>query len=187
LLQVEAGIEAAALQSRDLAKLAVRMQLSDDYAHRGLVEWKRAWREFLRLGNLLQFVDRFDFVTSLGLADEMYSPLIEPAPEPQREALTDRLTALQEIVTPELCDLCRRIVEQGKVLPEAGFELTDASGEIVATAELAWPDQMIAIVLERDADGVHRFEAAGWRVFNAASAVGAPDMILDLLPVAGAE
>jgi DEAD/DEAH box helicase domain-containing protein len=187
LLQVEAGIEAAALQSRDLAKLVVRMQLSDDYAHRGLVEWKRAWREFLRLGNLLQFVDRFDFVTSLGLADEMYSPLIEPAPEPQREALTDRLTTLLGIVTPELCDLCRRIVEHGKVLPEAGFELTDASGEIVATAELAWPDRMIAIVLEREADGVHRFEAAGWRVFNAASAVGAPDLILDLLPVAGAE
>ena len=45
----------------------------------------------------------------------------------------------------------------------------------------------IAIVLEQEAKGVPRFELAGWRVFNATSAVGAPDLILDLLPVAGAK
>ena len=39
------------------------------------IEWKRAWREFLRLGNLLQFIVRLDFVSSLGLADECMTDL----------------------------------------------------------------------------------------------------------------
>jgi DEAD/DEAH box helicase domain-containing protein len=141
----------------------------------------------LRSGNLFQFIDRFDFVTSLGLADQMYDPLLKPISLPYKETLTDQLTALTEMVAPELRDLCRRIVDRAKVLPEAGFELTNESGEIVATAELAWPERMIAIVLEQEAKGVPRFELAGWRVFNATSAVGAPDLILDLLPVAGAK
>jgi DEAD/DEAH box helicase domain-containing protein len=175
LLQTEGGMEAAALQARDFANLNVRLHLFDDYAHRGPVEWKRAWREFLRLGNLLQFLDRFDFVSSLGLAGEMYGPIFEPPAGADEGVLTD-------MVALELRDLCRKVAERGKVLPEPGFELASDEGEIVATAELAWPACQIAVVLEQEAAGAPRFEASGWRVFHADSIVSAPEPLLDLLP-----
>jgi DEAD/DEAH box helicase domain-containing protein len=158
------------------------LSLFDDYAHHGPIEWKRAWREFLRLGNLLQFLDRFEFVTAIGLAAEMYGSLLEQAGKRGELTIPDRLGALLGLVAPELHSLCRRLAERGKALPEAGFELAGEGGEIVATAELAWPDTHIAVLLGQEADGAARFEAAGWRLFQAHSTADAPEPLVNLLP-----
>ena len=175
-------MDSLALQGRDFANLNVRLHLFDDYAHHGPVEWKRTWREFLRLGNLLQFLDHLDFVSSLGLAGEMYAPILEPAVEPREGLVPDQLAALMELVAPEMRDVCRKVAERGKALPEAGFELTSEEGEIVATAELAWPACRLAVLLEHEADGANRFETAGWRVFFADAVLSTPEPLLDLLP-----
>ena len=46
-------------------------------------------------------------------------------------------------------------------LPEAGYELEGNKGEVVAEAELAWPEQKLAVVMQpEDAEA---FEQAGWR------------------------
>ena len=182
LLQAEGGMDSAALQGRDFANLNVRLRLFDDYAHHGPVEWKRAWREFLRLGNLLQFLDHFEFVSSLGLDGELYAPIFEPAPGPREGVVPDHLAALMELVAPEMRDLCRKVAERGKALPEAGFELTSEDGEIVATAELAWPGCHVAVVLEHEGEGLHRFVTAGWRVFLADAVLSALEPLLELLP-----
>ncbi len=182
LLSAEGGMDGTALQRRDLADLCLRLALYDDYAQHGPIEWKRAWREFLRLGNLLQFLERFEFVTTIGVAAEMYGSLLERVERPGVVAVPDRLVALLELVAPKLHSLCRRLAEGGKVLPESGFELTGEGGEIVATAELAWPDTKIAILLGQEADGAARFETAGWRVFQANLIADRPEPLLNLLP-----
>jgi DEAD/DEAH box helicase domain-containing protein len=182
LLCAEGGMDATALQRRDFVNLSVRLNLFDDYAHHGLIEWKRAWREFLRLGNLLQFLDRFEFVTAIGLAGEVYGPLLEQAEKPGEETMPNRLAALLELVDSKLHSLCRKLAERGKALPEAGYELASDGGEIVATAELAWPNTHIALLLGQEADGAARFEASGWLVFQADSTADAPELLLNLLP-----
>ena len=93
----------------------------------------------------------------------------------------DGLAALLELVAPELHSLCRRLAECGKALPEAGFELASEAGEIVATAELAWPDARIAVLLEKETVGAARFETAGWQVFQADAAADASGLLLNLL------
>jgi DEAD/DEAH box helicase domain-containing protein len=175
-------MEAAALQGRDFIKLNVGLRLFDDHAHHGIVEWKRAWREFLRLGNLLQFLDNFEFVSSLGLASELYAPIFEPATDAQKGVVPDRLAALLELVAPEVHDLCRKVAERGKSLPEAGFELTSAEGEIVGTAELAWPAYRLAVLLEHEHDRAQCFETAGWKVFDADAVLNTPEPLVELLP-----
>jgi DEAD/DEAH box helicase domain-containing protein len=182
LFRAEGSMKAASLQERDFDALFVRLQLFDDYAHRGPIEWKRAWRESLRLGNLLQFIEHFEFVTSLGSTEELYRPILDQGSGRGDSPVPDRLAPLLEVVDTEVKDLCRRIAEQHKVLPEAGFELTSEQGEIIATAELAWPELKIAVLLEHEADGARRFEAAGWRHFTSNSALSAPQPLLELLP-----
>jgi len=182
LLRAEGGMDATALQRREFANLSVRLNLFDDYAHHGLIEWKRAWREFLRLGNLLQFLDRFEFVTAIGLAGEVYGPLLEQAEKPGEGTMPNPLATLLELVDPKLRSLCRKLTEHGKALPETGYELASDGGEIIATAELAWPNTHIAVLLGQEADGAARFEAAGWRVFQADSTADAPELLLNLLP-----
>jgi DEAD/DEAH box helicase domain-containing protein len=182
LLQVGGGIETTALQGRNFDDLEVRLQLFDDFAHHGLSEWKQAWREFLRLGNLLQFLPRFEFVSSLGLSSELYEPIFESPIEFQKGKASDQLASLMELVAHELRDLCAQVAQRGKPLPQAGFELTGEVGEIIATAELAWPSCHIAVFLEHEADGMHFFETAGWRVFAGDDVRTAPEQLLDVLP-----
>jgi DEAD/DEAH box helicase domain-containing protein len=134
------------------------------------------------LGNLLQFLDGFEFVTAIGLVTDLYGSLLEPAETRGEAAQPNRLAALLELVAPQLHSLCRKVAQQEKALPEAGFELAGKAGEIIATAELAWPDSRIAVLLEEEADGAARFEAAGWRVFQADSMTDASDLLLNLLP-----
>jgi hypothetical protein len=181
-MEAEGVMEAVALQARNFSGLQLRLQLFDDYAHRDPVAWKRAWREFLRLGNLLQFLGQFEFVTSLGLADAMYERVFEFEATPAGGSPDHQVGSLLELVAPELRDLCRTLAEAGKKLPEAGFELTSSEGEIIATAELTWPDPQIALLLAQEAEGAARFEALGWQVFLADDVLAAPANLIDLLP-----
>ena len=73
--------------------------------------------------------------------------------------------ALQEFSTPEgqklLSLLEPPIRERGLPVPDVGFELTGSKDQVLAEAELAWPSQLLAVVLQpEDQDA---FEQAGWR------------------------
>jgi DEAD/DEAH box helicase domain-containing protein len=183
LLHAEGGMEVTALQERSFEALCLRLHLFDDYSHHGIIEWKKAWREFLRLGNLLQFIARLDFVSSLGLVDQLYEPIFDWGSATRGAGpVPDRLAALLELVDAEVCDLCRKVAERRKILPEAGFELTSAQGEIVATAELAWPTCKVAVLLGHESDGAARFEADGWRSFTSDLVSSVPEPLLALLP-----
>ena len=56
------------------------------------------------------------------------------------------------------------ILKDALSLPELGYELDGPKGEVLAEAELAWPDQQLAVIL--DADQRPCFEAAGWRCWS---------------------
>ena len=182
LLQATGGIDTTALQGRNFADLEVRLQLFDDFAHHGSSAWKQAWREFLRLGNLLQSLTRFEFVSSLGLSSELYRTILDSALGLEKEKVRDQLASLVELVALELRDLCAQVEQRGKPLPQAGFELTNDAGEIIATAELAWPSCQVAVLLEHESDGAGFFETAGWRVFAADDVRTTPEPLFEVLP-----
>lgn len=170
------------MQAGSSDELRFRLQLFDDFAHQGPAQWKRAWREFLRLGNVLQFLNGFEFVTSIGLAENRYESVFEQVSASVGMAASDPAAALLEYVAPELRELCGAIARNGKVLPEAGFELTTGDGEIIATAELAWPASQIAVLLEGETAGIHHFEAAGWQVFTADVVLANFERVIESLP-----
>src|SRR5262249_29032465 len=141
LVCVDGGMNAEALRNRDFSKLELRAQLFDDHPGSDLGSWKTGWREFLSLGNLLQFVGSMEYVTSLVLADDIYGPGLQTTSPPPDKTVD--LASFYDLVALELRDLCRRITAAGKALPEPGFELTNGEGEIIAAAELAWPTAKI--------------------------------------------
>ncbi len=49
-------------------------------------------------------------------------------------------------------------------MPEPGFELEGARGEVLAEAELAWPEQRLAVV--GDPVGAEACTATGWRCWS---------------------
>ena len=73
--------------------------------------------------------------------------------------------ALHAFSTPEGQELLTLleppIRKRGLPVPEVGFELTGSKDQVLAEAELAWPSQLLAVVLQpEDQDA---FEQAGWR------------------------
>lgn len=64
-------------------------------------------------------------------------------------------------------------------LPEAGYELADDRGKVIAEAELAWPQARVAVlVTDDDQDACAQ---AGWYAFTVAEFLGAMGTIKDRL------
>ena len=59
---------------------------------------------------------------------------------------SDTLGALQTITAAYIHPLLSFLAAHGLQLPEAGFELCDEKNEIIATAELCWPDKKTAFL-----------------------------------------
>jgi len=54
--------------------------------------------------------------------------------------------------------------DSDRPLPEQAFELEGARGDVLAQAELAWPEQRLAVV--SDPVDAEAFTAAGWRCWS---------------------
>ena len=137
-----------------------------------------AWREWLRQGNLFQFLPH-GLLSTPGWGGAEESPAIDP---PQvwiprdSEASADggtaeRQRAWQELIrlspqaaVPLLEALALALESGDHPLPEQPFELEGSRGEVLAQAELAWPGQLLAVAV--DPADIQTFTAAGWRCWS---------------------
>jgi DEAD/DEAH box helicase domain-containing protein len=136
-----------------------------------------AWREWIRQSNLFQFLPHVVISTpGWGGAEQSsavgpYSVWLsgEPNPSGSIQAGSPEQAKAWQVVTelvnpsclPLLSALQAQWLERGFALPEVGYELGGSRDEVLAEAELAWPDQQLAVIL--DPDDAPVFEAAGWR------------------------
>jgi len=95
------------------------------------------------------------------------------------QALHDELRLLS---APDVHPVLESLFQTGKALSEPGFELEGVQGEIIATAELAWPTEQIAVLVPDQQEDVAVFEAHHWTVLSAEACVSDPDLLLSKLP-----
>ena len=168
-LSVCARLEAAAFAAKDLSSLEVVMRL-DEGQSSDKENWKRTWRESLRLANLLQFVDGFEWGTCRGEAAGKYQWMVEKMPPVA--AHPGSWASDSSLVAREFRGLCAELAALGVPKPEFGFELAAESGEIVATAELAWPERRLALLLDAEMNGMKFFMEEGWKIFKPGTDAG---------------
>jgi DEAD/DEAH box helicase domain-containing protein len=143
------------------------------------------WREWLRQGNLFQFLPHL-LLSTPGWGGGEEPAVVEP---PQVWVAPDRSTAGDEssgVASPaaaeqqrawqELCRFAPAEVQPllqaletlwkdaALPLPEQAFELEGPRCDVLAQAELAWPDQQLAVV--SDPVDAEAFTAAGWRCWS---------------------
>lgn len=123
--------------------------------------YERALNGFWRLVNLLQFLPKMSF-TSRKAAQLPYERL---ATEQVILNKTKVSGLWQEAIALGLLSLeeAELLNDNGLDVPEFGFPLQIASGEIVAEADLAWQSLKIALFYQEGA-GHEQFISAGWRV-----------------------
>jgi len=135
-------------------------------------EFQSAWNGFLRLYNFFQFLPYSYFVTTNGLTEKAYDGLNlyeEPITGAGTQAPAADDSAWSEI--KELTDevfhaLLARMEKHAWPVPEPGYELEGAGGEIVGSAELAWEELQLAFLTEEELVYEQGFTDAGWKIFT---------------------
>ena len=145
----------ASVKTPEPDELLVSLHLHDDDVTSP--EYQGEWHKFWRLSNLLQFLPGAWCTTTRGVEREHYGWIDDAAvPAPTG-------TGPLSLVADQLRPLWRRLDDGGFTAPDVGFELVDDLGRVVAEAELAWPDEQIAVLLP-DQDR-KPFADAGWKTF----------------------
>jgi len=143
------------------------------------------WREWLRQSNIFQFLPHV-LISTPGWGGSEQTAAVDPPqvwvsasldsaeaaePSAQEAAGVEQQRAWKELfrtAPQQALPLMEALaaLSQGTdlPLPEQTFELEGPRGEVLAQAELAWPVQQLAVVIDT-ADG-EAFSAAGWRCWS---------------------
>jgi len=143
------------------------------------------WREWLRQGNLLQFLPH-GLLSTPGWGGAEEPTAVDPpqvwvaagagsnagdagvaqaaADAERQRAWTDLSRTSPPQALPLLEALAAAWAGTDLPLPEQAFELEGSRGEVLTQAELAWPEQELAVVMD-GVDG-EALTAAGWRCWS---------------------
>ena len=155
------ALETEAITSLDSTKLATGLVL--DSLPLNTKEAQSHWQKLLQLLNLLQFI-RYSFVTtSSGLESGSYANLTWDSNHSTiQQTDWDDIKQFADEATHELLDV---LAKQGVKKPEVAYEHANEKGKIIAMAELAWPHEKVAFLLDYQIDeNQSEFNRIGWTV-----------------------
>ena len=143
-------------------------QMTDKYQ----LEWNGFWHFF----NVMQFLDQFVGVSTLGLNQVVYSGLKaqstsviaqvseEDMSAPQNDRWDDVLDEYMEEETLEFAD---KLKSAGVKAPDdSGYGITNFRGAVIAELDLAWISNKIGFMTEEQAEEREAAENAGWKIFT---------------------
>jgi len=79
------------------------------------------------------------------------------------------------LVLEEALPVLAIAMELGLTVPEAGFEICDADGQVLSMAELAWENESVALLLEEES--LEPFGQANWNAAYLSEIKGKDDLL----------
>lgn len=173
-----AGILSAAMKADKNAPVSV-LALLDDRADSRTDKYEQEWNGFWQFFNVMQFAERFAAVSNTALDAHAYVALpygqTDTAAEdntpatPVGEGWAEIREMLFDDTTVKLADA---LEEKGVTAPEeAGYELANDSGEVIAEIELAWTSRKVGYMTEEQTADRENAESAGWTIFTTADEI----------------
>ncbi len=168
-LTVYAGVIASEIKEN--GAVSVCAVLSDEHEKR-TDKYEQEWNGLWQFYNVMQFLDHFIAVSSAGIASTDYYDLPVPA-VPVEESEGEDMSGwdmLKELLFTEEDQLFVQLAkEAGIPVPDEddiGYEIEGESGEVIAEAEIVWPEQRIAFLTEDQMDQKDKVEDSGWKVIG---------------------
>ena len=176
-----AGILTETMKTDKNAPVAV-LAVLDDRADSRTDKYEQEWNGFWQFFNVMQFAKRFVAVSSTGLDAHTYVALpyehnnIAAEDNSPAAASGEEWAEIREMLFDDITvKLADALEEKGVAAPEeAGYELANDSGEVIAEIELAWIGRKIGYMTEEQASNRENAETAGWKIFTIADEI---DMI----------
>lgn len=146
----------------DETQITVVAVLDDGLTEKQLVQ---AWRGFLYVGNLLQFVPKSLLATKSGIEAHAYDQLIDEGPKPKDAVTIDSKwkEIIEGLVDQELIDLAKQMRDDGFPAPEAGLYSEEDDAPM---SEFQWSDKKVLVQSEDESDYKVFLQAQGWKVYG---------------------
>jgi DEAD/DEAH box helicase domain-containing protein len=160
--------------------------LNDDEERKNKPDFQPCWNGFLRLYNYYQFLPYSYFVTTDGNKSKAYDgiKLFEEidtdADVPKKEPAQEKWNEIKEITHEKFHGLLDLLRKNRWPIPEAGYELEDAAGEIIASAELGWEELKIAFLTKTEIEYMSKFVDSGWKVIPISEILNDPEKYMSM-------
>ena len=173
-----AGILVQSMKTDKNAPVSV-CAILDDRKDSRTDKYEQEWNGFWHFFNVMQFSKQFAAICYTGMDMHSYVSLpygwadtayedVAPA-QRKNEKWGEIRQMLFDDETVKMADF---LEEKSIMAPdEAGFELSDQSGEVIAEIELAWITRKIGYMTEDQQDNRAIAEAEGWRIFTSADEI----------------
>ena len=170
-LTIYAGIPSAAMKADKNAPVSVCAVL-DDRTDRRTDKYEQEWNALWQFSNVMQFSERFVAVGTTGLDAYAYAALPhEQTGTAAEDEAPDRRgdngwAAIREMLFDDsVIDLADALAKSNIPAPdEAGYELTDTSGEVIAEIEMVWLHKHVGFMTEEQISDRSKAEAVGWKI-----------------------
>ena len=146
----------------DETKVTVVVTLDDRLPEAQLVP---AWRGFLHISNLLQFVPKALLAAESGILAHVYDQLIDEGQKPSDTISIDPKwkDIIEGLVDQALIDLAKRLRDDGVVAPEVGLYSDEDDAPM---SEFQWPDKKVLVQSEDEEEYKEKLQSAGWKVYG---------------------
>lgn len=184
------ALEQAAVSLCKSSGLRVACVLDDALEHREKSGFEAIWNGFLRWYDLMQFLPGAYYVTNRGIEEIDYRNLQSTqSREGAAESDTsgDKWTEAFTLTDSGHYELLRFLQNKNCPAPEPGYELADRAGEIIATAELGWPEGKVAFLSEQEISLAPVFNEEGWQAFSLETMKGEMDMAAEIVKTVGGQ
>ena len=145
----------------------------DDRADYRTDKYEEEWNGFWQFFNVMQFSRGFVAVSRSGLDNHVYDALPygqnETAAEDNKPVATaeDWAQIREMLFDDEAVKMADLLEGRGMAAPEeAGYELVNETGEVIAEIELAWINRKIGYMTEAQIPDRNKAEKAGWKIFT---------------------
>ena len=159
ILKIWSAADLSRHNQLDATGSMVLIQLADALSS-NVGQLKNSWNETLRLLNLYQFLPHVYAITA-GAIHHDQQPLLADPPTKQVPISDERWANLRDsVLEDDLLPAIDQMEQEHWPLPEAGYELTDDRGKVIAEAELAWKTSKVAVLVT--AEDQTACSQAGW-------------------------
>lgn len=171
-LGIHAGVIASTIKAD--GPIAVCAVLIDEKDKR-TGKYEQEWNGFWQFWNVMQFLDEFIAVSSVGIGrmDYLALPVVSghtEATEEDRVAGNSAWDEIQEMLFDEDAKTFAVLAKDaGFPVPDEeciGYEVEGNDGKVIATAEIAWPQTKVAFMTSDQLADREKLGSHGWRILS---------------------
>jgi len=169
-LHIDLMVPQAAIQQASSDALIVSARLDDKGQEEGVE--KRSWHGWLSAANLFQFLPHFIWSSSSGVESGVYEAItldrrgsfisVDEGEDGEQFVSSEAWRDACGLVDSELKESLCELEKSGLSVPVVGYEIDNDQGEVVAEAELAWPDQKIICLYAEESEQLSSESLPEW-------------------------